>query len=298
MSVAPGQSAAPLVSVAALFAVAVWGASPPMTKVAVGSFDPVLIAVLRTVIGGIAAAPLVLFLRMGFPRDAAGIGLLLLASFCGYIGFPLVMSIGIGLTSGAHGALALAALPLFTGLFAAIVERRWPGRNWWIGSAIASAGEICLITLRSGDAESGATLAGDLITLASTAIASAGYVAGARLSQRGYSSWGTTFWGVTLAGLVMICALPFTGAGQDWQAATTAGWFAVLYLAIGVTIVGYVAWYWALGAGGIGRVGVFQFLQMPIGVLVAVIFLGEPLTAALLVSAALIFVGVYIGQRA
>jgi drug/metabolite transporter (DMT)-like permease len=286
-----------LINLAALFAVTVWGASPPMTKIAVASFDPVLVAVLRTVIGGIAAAPLVLFLRMGLPRDAIGIGLLLLASVCGYIGFPLVFSIGIGLTSAAHGALALAILPLFTGLFAALVERRLPGRNWWVGTAIALVGEVCLITFRSGSDLAGASLAGDLIVLASATIASAGYVAGARLAQRGYSSWNTTFWGVVIAGLAMICALPFAGAGQDWPATAMSGWLAVLYLAIGVTIVGYVAWYWALGAGGIGRVGVFQFLQMPVGLVIAIVFLGEPLTLPLLTAAALVLAGVWIGQR-
>lgn len=286
-----------LVNLAALFAVIVWGASPPMTKVAVASFDPVLVAVLRSVIGGIAAAPLVLFLRMGLPRDGVGLGLLLLASFCGYIGFPIVLSIGIGLTSAAHGALALAILPLFTGLFAALVERRLPGRTWWIGTGVALIGEACLITFRTGSDAAGATLTGDLIVLASATIASAGYVAGARLAQRGYSSWNTTFWGVVIAGLAMIMVLPFAGGGQDWQAAPLSGWLAILYLAIGVTIVGYVAWYWALGAGGIARIGVFQFLQMPVGLLIAVVFLGEPLTLPLALSAALIFLGVYIGQR-
>jgi drug/metabolite transporter (DMT)-like permease len=75
------------------------------------------------------------------------------------------------------------------------------------------------------------------------------------------------------------------------------GWLAILYLAIGVTIVGYVAWYWALGVGGIARIGVFQFLQMPVGLLIAIVLLGEPLTLPLALSAILIFLGVYIGQR-
>lgn len=288
---------APFVNAAALFAVVIWGASPPMTKIAVGSFDPALVAALRTAIAGVAAAPLVLFLRMRFPRDGKGAGLLLLAAFCGYIGFPLVFSIGIGLTSGAHGALALAILPLFTGLFAALIERRLPGRDWWLGSALALIGEACLIAFRGGGSIDGATLAGDLIVLSSAIIASAGYVAGARLAQRGYSSWNTTFWGVVLAGLVMIAAMPLAGGGQDWQAAALPGWLAVLYLAIGVTILGYVAWYWALGAGGIARIGVFQFLQMPVGLLVSIALLGETLTAGLGVSALLIFAGVYVGQR-
>lgn len=284
------------VNLAALFAVVIWGASPPMTKLAVQSFDPALVAVLRTLIGGLASAPILLLLRLGLPKDGAGLRLLLVAGFCGYIGFPLAFTIGVGMTSGAHGALALAILSLFTGLIAAAVERRWPQRTWWIGTAIALAGEVCLISFRGGDAVSGSSLAGDLICLASAAIASAGYVAGARLSQRGYSSWGTTYWGVVLAGLVMAAALPFAGP-QQALAATLPGWAAVLYLAIGVTIVGYVAWYWALGAGGIARIGVIQFLQMPVGVAVSILALGEPLTWPLVVSAALILVGVAIGQR-
>ncbi|MBM3599963.1 MAG: DMT family transporter [Alphaproteobacteria bacterium] len=291
------KPSAPLIAAAAILAVTIWGASPPMTKIAVTSFDPVLVALLRTVIGGIAAAPIVLFTRMEFPRDGVGIGLLLLASFCGYVGFPLLFSIGVAMTSAAHGALALAVLPLFTGLFAALVERRMPGRSWWLGTGLALAGELCLVSFRGADLADGATLAGDLVVLASATIASAGYVAGARLAQRGYSSWNTTFWGVVLAGLGLICALPFAGARQDWLAVTGAGWFAVLYLAIGVTIIGYVAWYWALGAGGISRIAVFQFLQMPVGLAVAIVFLGEALSLPLVVAAILILAGVYIAQR-
>ena len=34
----------PLILATAIFAVAIWGASPPVTKIAVASFDPVLVA--------------------------------------------------------------------------------------------------------------------------------------------------------------------------------------------------------------------------------------------------------------
>ena len=50
------------------------------------------------------------------------------------------------------------------------------------------------------------------------------------------------------------------------------------------TILGYVGWYWALGKGGVQRIAVLQFLQPPMGVVLAIGLLGEPVTLPILIS--------------
>ena len=52
-------------------------------------------------------------------------------------------------------------------------------------------------------------------------------------------------------------------------------WSGLLYQAIGVTVMAYILWYWALGTGGIARVGLFQFLQPLSGVVLAWLVLAE-----------------------
>ena len=56
-------------------------------------------------------------------------------------------------------------------------------------------------------------------------------------------------------------------------------------------------WYWALGQGGIARMGLTQFLQPVSGVLLAAAFLREPITMVLLISSIAILLGVWIAMR-
>jgi drug/metabolite transporter (DMT)-like permease len=120
--------------------------------------------------------------------------------------------------------------------------------------------------------------------------------ASAQLEQDGYGSWGTTFWGALAAGIVLTPFL-FLLPDDALSGAGFAAWASVLYLAAGSTVLAYVAWYWCLGKGGIGRVGIFQFLQPVVGVSLAIIVLGEPLSVPLVSAALAIIGGVVIAQR-
>ena len=129
----------------ALVVVAVWGATPVVTKLAAVEIDPLLVALLRTVCGGIPALPLLLVMGVQPPRDRRLWGPLLLSAFCGFIAFPLLFTYGQRQTSAMHGGLILAMLPVLTGLYAALIERRRPAGRWWAGCVVAFAGEILLI---------------------------------------------------------------------------------------------------------------------------------------------------------
>ncbi len=287
----------PAVIIAALFAVILWGASPVATKIAVLGLPPLAVAVLRTVIGGLAALPVALAMRTPLPSTAAERSMLALSAFCGFVAFPMLYTIGLKQTSANHASLILAVLPVYTGAIAMALERRWPSALWWVGCLIALAGEALLITSRDSSGTHGASLEGDIIVLVSAFFASTGYVAGARLKQMGYPSTGATFWGAALMAALLLPVLPFSLGGIDLEHVGGDVWAAVLYQAIAVTIVGYVLWYWALGKGGIARMGLFQFLQPVSGVLLAALLLGEPLTATLLLSSALILGGVFLASR-
>jgi len=96
-----------LVILAALFAVVVWGGSPVAAKIAVAELDPITVALLRTLLGGLVALPLVLALRIKLPVRLAQNLLLLLSSLCGFIGFPLLFTIGVQQTSANHASMIL-----------------------------------------------------------------------------------------------------------------------------------------------------------------------------------------------
>ena len=68
------------------------------------------------------------------------------------------------------------------------------------------------------------------------------------------------------------------------------------YLVVISSVIGYIAWNWALAHGGIGRTGVLQFAQPVLTVIAAVILLGESLTASVVFAASVILAGVAIAR--
>jgi drug/metabolite transporter (DMT)-like permease len=287
----------PSVIFAALAAVLLWGASPVAAKVAVADLSPFSVAVLRTFLGGALAVPVALALKVRWPAQRPLQLILLLSGFCGFVGFPMLFTFGVSLTSANHASMILASLPIFTGAIAMGWDRRRPTRIWILGSLIALMGEIVLITGRGGAAGGTATIAGDALVLLSNAFASLGYVAGGRLQQAGYPSTGTTFWGAAAMALLLTPVVPVLWARGDFAVASVPAWSAIAYLAIVVTILGYVLWYWALGKGGIARVGLIQFLQPVSGVILAALLLSEGISISFLLASALVLFGVWLAIK-
>jgi drug/metabolite transporter (DMT)-like permease len=285
----------PAVVVAALFAVSFWGATPIATKLAVAGLDPLVVGLLRTLLAGLLAVPLLAGVRLAPPGTPAGRALLAVSALGGFVLFPLLFSLGLGRTSAAHGALILAILPITTGLLAAALERRWPGARWWLGAGLAAAGTVWLVVGRFGLAGPGASLTGDLLVIASALAASTGYVAGARAAREA-GTWAVTFWGLALGGLVLLPVLPFAVGPATLVRAGAGVWLSLLYLAGVSSILAYAAWYWALGQGDMGRTGLIQFAQPVIGLVLAAAVLGEALTWPLVLAAAVIIGGVALAQ--
>ena len=294
------ERAAPAESLATGVALAVvlfWGASPLATKLAVTEIDPVAAAALRTMISAVVALPFIVIGGLRLPRTADARRYLVVSSLGGFVFFPLLFSVGVAWTNTGHAALILGTLPVLTGLIAAILERRMPGGSWWAGCALAMAGTAVLVGVRTDlNGDAGATVVGDLLVLVSAIAAAAGYVAGAR-AARETGSWAITLWGILMGSFVILPLLPFVLSPSALATAGPLAWGGVLYLAIISSILGYAAWYWALGHGGIGRTGLTQFLQPLVGLVLAMAVLSEPLTWPMVIAAGAILGGVVWARR-
>lgn len=298
MTTRGSHAAAPVL--VAVCVMVVWGATPIMTRLALDDLEPLVVATLRTVIAGMLAVPLIAQARMRFPSTAPTRKLIVISGLAGFVVFPVVYTVGQARTSGLHGVMILAALPIFTGLYASLVARRRPGTAWLAGSVVALVGEAVLIGGRAAGEGSGgdATLTGDLVVLAAALVVSAGYVAGAMLPTRGVPSAAATYWGVVLGALVLAPLATALLASDGWPEADATAWGAVLFLAVITSIVGYMGWYWALARGGIQRIATLQFLQPLSGFALAAVVLGDSVTLPIAVGSALIVAGVVVAQRA
>jgi len=275
----------------------IWGASPVATRVATEDLEPLVVAVLRTVLAGLIALPLVSVSGLRPPASPHSRFLLGVSAASAFVIFPIVYTYGQERTSAMHGVAILAGLPVFTGLWAALVTRRVPGTWWLCGCAVALVGEAVIIAVRPGGDEGVATLSGDLIVLGAALAVSSGYVAGAMLVPRGVSSATTTYWGVILGALVLApLGLGLLASGHVPHG-DSGSWAAVLYLAVMTSIVGYVGWYWALAQGGIVRMAPLMFLQPISGLVLAALVLGERLTPELGFGAAAVLAGIALARR-
>jgi drug/metabolite transporter (DMT)-like permease len=286
---------APIV-VAALVMV-VWGASPAMTKIAARDLTSLEVGVLRTLLAGLIAAPIVLVTRERLPSGRHHRLLLLVSAISGFVLFPILFTLGQGRTSAMHGNMILAALPIFTGGYAAILDRRRPAPAWLAGSALALLGEAALVAIRTDDGGTPATLGGDALVVFSAMVVAIGYVAGARLGQGGYRALAATYLGVIIGAILVLPVLAGSIASNGVPDAGVKSWSAVVFMAVVTSIVGYIGWYWALAHGGIQRIATIQFLQPFSGLLIAAWLLGEQFTLPLIAASIAILAGVAITQK-
>lgn len=279
------------VLLAASVAVFFWGATPIATKIAVSGMDPLAAGVVRNILAALVTLPLVLFYRLRLPSTLHDRCLLVLAAGGAVVAFPILFSLGMARTSANHAGLILAAIPLPTALFGSLLERRLPPSTWWLGAAIALIGEAWLIGF--GD---GGSLDGDLLIVASVVSAAIGHVAGARLAPT-LGTWPTTLLGVSGAGFFLLLSLPWITSGETLLETGLLAWSALIFLALGATVIAFAAWYWALSKGGIARIGSLQFVQPVVTLILAFLVLDEPIDTGLLTAAVVIMAGVILTQQ-
>lgn len=283
---------------AAIFALVLWAGTPIANKIAVASIDPATAGLLRSALAGVASLLLACLLRLPFPVGSRQRTLLALSSIGNFVAWPWFLSVGLGLTTANHAALMIATIPVLTGLMAAAVDRIRPGIAWLVGVTISLGGTAVLISIRADDGSTAAgSVVGDLIILLGVLACAAGYVAGGKLAPQ-IGTFPTTFWGLGTANAILLPALALLWPRTDWSAVGAGDWLAVGYMALCSSFVGYIAWFWALGRGGITRISAWQFGQPVLTVVAAGVLLGERVTWPLAVAGAAVLLGTALTQLA
>ncbi|MDH3939344.1 MAG: DMT family transporter, partial [candidate division Zixibacteria bacterium] len=73
-------------------------------------------------------------------------------------------------------------------------------------------------------------------------------------------------------------------------------WAAVVYMAVGLSLVVYVLWYWVLKYMEASRIAIFHNVQPVLATLIAALWLGEQLTGTFLVGGLIVLTGVLIAE--
>jgi drug/metabolite transporter (DMT)-like permease len=252
-----------------LAGVATFSLSLPMTRIAVLQIDAVLVTGLRCLGAGLLAAMILAWHRAVFPARAHWRNIGLVAAGV-VVGFPLFSAVAMQFVPAAHGALVNGLLPLATALAGAWLHRERPQRAFWILAGLGS-GLIMAYAFYEG---AGNLQAGDLWMLAAVLVAALGYAAGGD-AARGMPAWQVICWALVLC-------LPLSLSVSLWRwvnhppQGDWAAWGAVAYVTVMSQLIGFFWWYAGLAAGGTGKVGQVQLLQIFMTVLASWLLFAEP----------------------
>jgi drug/metabolite transporter (DMT)-like permease len=289
-----------------LLGVILFGATLPMTKLAIGSPDapqlsPWFVTFGRAAVaGGLSVVYLLVqHLRGALRRPTADQwGLLAFIAMGVVIGFPLFMSLALQYVPSTHGAVVTGLLPLTTAGVAAVWYRQRPSVGFWASAVAGTALVWTFMIYRSGAASGHMTLhiaSADWLLIMAMGSAALGYIGGARLTPS-LGAEQVICWVLVLS---LTVTLPL--AWKHWPpsigAVQTASWWAFAYVAVFSMWLGFFAWYRGLALGGAVRVSQVQLVQPFVALLVAVPLLGERVDAVTIGFGLAVIATVFIGKK-
>ena len=265
----------------------VYATSYAATRLTLDHVPPATLALIRLVIGALVLIPVAVAVR---PAAAAPIGRadrwsIVWMGVLGFAGAFAFSHWGIARSTATNAALLITVEPISLILLSpwALGERLTPRER--LGAAVVVVNGIPGVT---------AALAphwrGDLLLLlAGLAYASYSLLGRGVLTRHpaiAVTAWSIA-WGV--AAMLPLAALEWS-AGVALQL-TGPSILGVLYLALIITALGYLAWNWALERVPAPRAAIFLNIQPLVGALLGVYYLGEPLTVFTAVGGGLILTG-------
>jgi O-acetylserine/cysteine efflux transporter len=279
----------------ALIVIVVWGLNFVVMKWGLATLSPMLLCALRFVA---ASLPFLLFVRP--PRNLSW-GLLAAYGLVQGVGqFGLLFTgMKLGMPAG-MASVVLQTQAFITMLMAAALLGEKPQRWQWIGLTVAIAG-LVLIGAAHGDGASQMTLLGFLFTVGAAAMwASSNLLTRMAAKQGPYEPVSFIVW-TSLFPIVplLLLSLWLDGAdqvAQQLQAIGVRELGVIAYLAFLSTLLGYGLWTRLLQRYAASTVAPLSLLVPVIGLLSAMLLLGEFPTALQWLGTAGVLLGMVVNQ--
>ena len=271
--------------------VVIFGATLPMTRIAVGHLDPWFVTFGRAAVAGLVAVVVLVATgrRLPLRRDLPLYGVVMA---CLITGFPAFTALAMVTVPASHGGVVLGILPLGTAVAAALVSGERPSIGFWLVGVIGAI-LVGVFTLRQAG---GLHLsAGDLFLVLAVVAAALGYTVSAMLT-RSRPGWEVVSWMLALSLPVTLPAAWWFAPASPWAAPASA-WWAFAYVALFSQYIGFFFWNAGLALGGIARVGQVQLLQTFVTLAIAAFINGETVGPETIAFAAAVALVVLAGSR-
>lgn len=264
----------------------IWGFNFMFVKLGLNEMGPLLLCTLRFFL---ASVPVIFFIKRPTIPHAQiiyyGLVMFALQFALLFLGMHLGMSTGMA-------PLVMQAQVFFSMFFAAIFLGEQASFWQIVGAMVA----ICGISLVGLHLDQSISLLGFVCILGSAATWGVGNLITKKMRQVNMAA--LVIWGSFYAAIPMsLCTLIFEGRASivhTYHHFTWVGVVAVGYIVYVSTWVGYGVWNWLIGRYPVGKIVPFTLLVPVVGMLSAVVFLGEPMQVWKLGSGCLVLLGLVI----
>lgn len=279
---------------AVILANIIWGAGSPIFKWSLQEMPPLTFAFLRFSLASLILLPLVLHKLHVKKQDILDL------IFLAFFGFTLNISlflVGITLTKSINAPIIGSAGPVFLVIGAIVYLKERPKRRTIIGALISLLG-ILIITLQPVLLHSSeGSLLGNALLILST-ISSVIYTLLLKKIAGKYDSFTLTFWTFAIGAVTFLPGALFEGHGQLLITGLhTQALLGIAYGAFFSSIVGYLAYTYAVRVVDMSEIGTFMYLDPVAAILIAYPLLGEKVTSAYILGAILVFLGIFFAEK-
>ncbi|WP_282121259.1 DMT family transporter [Ruegeria atlantica] len=278
-----------------------WGGTFVAGRVVSGEMPPLVAATARFGLASLALLYLVWKTEGGLPRLTWRQSVLtVLLGLSGVCLYNLFFFAALAEMPASRTALFVAFNPIAVALAGGLIARRLLPIGQVAGICVALAGAVIVIS--GGDVAGLITDVrqsfgqGELFMLA--AVGSwVGYTLLGRKALGSLSPLAATTWAALIGFLLLALGLPLAGPVQVPQLPTFTCTLAIIYLAIGGTVVPFVWYYRGVHSLGPERAAVFTNLVPVFGVALGAAILRESVEVSMLVGGALVIAGVSLTNR-
>lgn len=282
-----------------LLMVVIWGANFSLVKVALRDFPELAFNAFRLAIA--ASIFLVAIWRSRRASRLAGAAArrtpdlsradwirLACLGLIGHFAYQLCFLGGVKRTSVANGSLILGTSPILIALLSSLAGHERVSRSQWLGVILSLAG--LYLVVGHDVTWSMESRLGDLLMLGST-LCWALYSVGAQPLLRVHSPLVVTGLSMTVgAACYVLVTLPEL-TRVDWSPISTTSWLLMIVSASLALGFAYLIWYTAVQRQGSARTSVYSYLTPLVAMVVAAVWLDEPISPNQSVGAGTILAG-------
>jgi drug/metabolite transporter (DMT)-like permease len=263
-------------------------------KPLVDTIDPLTVTVLRTVLPAVFVPLLLLIRKPDKIKNKKHIIYFIIGSMGHMVLYPILSSYGLKLTTAARSGIILSLIPVFCIIISFFILKEKISLNKIIGVGIGFAGILLLISQQfTAHSLLYGGWKGETLLVLSALSSSITYIMNGILIRH-YSSWTVINYYLLFSGLIYI---PFLFNAHGITDLNHLDWIRILYLGfIGVFLANALS-VWVTKFVSVIFLSLQNYLITFMGILWAIIFLGEKLTLIDVISGIIILCGVILVKR-